>query len=358
MMKDKSTGDAPASSHSMLAEDEKAQKRFQEHEKEPEPVPEPKPVSKYINPLTDFGFKYIFGDKEFLIHFLNASLRLKDKIVDLTYDNPEKQGRAEDDRKTIFDLYCTLETGELIMIEMQHYRQTFFKDRVVYYASRLIQEQGESKKGKNEEGDDWNFELKPVYSVNIVAFPLDGEAARKTRESDKFATYVQLYDIELRRVFYSKLTMVFLELPFFTKEESALASDLDNWMYILKHLQKLENVPEPFHNKVFERLFAKAEIAKMSKKDRKEYDDSLKNYRDMNALLRDMNALLYDIAKVRKEADESKKEADESKKTVAERDKTVAERDKTIAENKRTIEILQKSLAGYYQKFGKINGET
>jgi len=54
---------------------------------------------------------------------------------------------------------------------------------------------------------------------------------------------------------------------------------------------------KPLHNKVFERLFAKAEIAKMSKKDRKEYDDSLKNYRDMNALLRDMNTLLYDYTK-------------------------------------------------------------
>ena len=29
-------------------------------------------TAKYINPLTDFGFKYIFGDKASLLAFLNA----------------------------------------------------------------------------------------------------------------------------------------------------------------------------------------------------------------------------------------------------------------------------------------------
>ena len=28
-------------------------------------------LSKYINPLTDFGFKYLFGAKESMIDFLN-----------------------------------------------------------------------------------------------------------------------------------------------------------------------------------------------------------------------------------------------------------------------------------------------
>ena len=34
-------------------------------------------ASKYINPLTDFGFKYIFGAKESLIDFLNAVLDIE-----------------------------------------------------------------------------------------------------------------------------------------------------------------------------------------------------------------------------------------------------------------------------------------
>jgi len=37
-----------------------------------QPVAVEEPVGRYINPLTDFGFKHIFGTKEFLIDFLNT----------------------------------------------------------------------------------------------------------------------------------------------------------------------------------------------------------------------------------------------------------------------------------------------
>ena len=48
-------------------------------------------MSRYINPMTDFGFKYIFGREEskpFLIDFLNCLLHDEpefDTIVDLVY---------------------------------------------------------------------------------------------------------------------------------------------------------------------------------------------------------------------------------------------------------------------------------
>jgi hypothetical protein len=80
-------------------------------------------VGRYIDPLTDFGFKHIFGKKKFLLHFLNSVLDIKGGIVDLQYDNPERPGRSKDDRTMYFDLYCTLETGESIILEMQYNHQ-------------------------------------------------------------------------------------------------------------------------------------------------------------------------------------------------------------------------------------------
>ena len=63
---------------------------------------------KYINPLTDFGFKKLFGsepNKILLIDFLNQIL--PDKTVkDLSYASTERLGKIELDRKAIFDLYC------------------------------------------------------------------------------------------------------------------------------------------------------------------------------------------------------------------------------------------------------------
>ncbi|MEZ5038434.1 MAG: PD-(D/E)XK nuclease family transposase [Saprospiraceae bacterium] len=50
---------------------------------------------KFVNPLTDFGFKKLFGtepNKELVIDFLNQLLPEKHKIEDLTYSNNEAVG--------------------------------------------------------------------------------------------------------------------------------------------------------------------------------------------------------------------------------------------------------------------------
>ena len=81
-----------------------------------------KSIGKYINPLTDFGFKHIFGTKEYLMDFLNAVLKIKGGIVDLHYDNTVRPGRSEDDRTTIFDLYCVV-----CIIDGQRHPQNIFQ---------------------------------------------------------------------------------------------------------------------------------------------------------------------------------------------------------------------------------------
>ena len=235
--------------------------------------------SKYINPLTDFGFKYLFGVKELLIDFLNGVLDIESGIVDLTYDNTERVPHSEEERVARFDLRCTTGTGEHVIIEMQNHSQVFFKDRTVYYVTFPIQEQ--APKGK-----DWNFMLKPVYSVNIVNFRMrdvEPQEMNKLEESEeKYISYVQLIDRDTKKIFYKKLTLVYLELPLFTKTESELQTGVEKWTFVLKHLPDLNDLPDILRNEVFEKLFQMAEIAKLSTKDRKEYYRSLKSYRDMN----------------------------------------------------------------------------
>ena len=102
---------------------------------------------RYINPLTDFGFKKLFGtepNKALLIDLLNQILPDR-KIKDLTYSSREKQGLTEVDRKAIFDLYCIGDNGERFIVEMQKAKQNYFKDRSVFYASFPIMEQGKRK---------------------------------------------------------------------------------------------------------------------------------------------------------------------------------------------------------------------
>jgi predicted transposase/invertase (TIGR01784 family) len=259
--------------------------------------------------LTDFGFKYIFGAKESLIDFLNAVLDIDGGIVDLTYENPERIPHSEEERKAQFDLHCTTGTGERVIIEMQNHHQEFFKDRTVYYATFPIQEQ--APKGK-----EWDYELTPVYSVNIVNFRMDDKKLKKPEKKpdEKYVSYVQLMDIDTKEVFYQKLTFVYLELPRFDKEEHELQTGVEQWMFVLKNLPELKEIPKALQNEVFGQLFQMAEIAGLSAKLRKDYQSSLKYYRDMN------NIIAYrdkQIAMWKQEATMSKQEAAMSKQEAA-----------------------------------------
>lgn len=91
-------------------------------------------MGKYINPFTDYGFKKIFGQelsKDLLIDFLNDLLEGERVITDLTFLNNEQLPEWEDARALIYDIYCTTDTGEKIIVEMQNKSQVHFKERAL-----------------------------------------------------------------------------------------------------------------------------------------------------------------------------------------------------------------------------------
>ncbi len=227
---------------------------------------------KYVNPFTDFGFKKLFGEevnKDLLIDFLNNLLLDEQQIKDLTYLKNEHLSSSDTERKAIFDLYCENERGEKFIVELQKAKQNFFKDRSVYYSTFPIQEQ--AKQGN------WNFELKAVYTIGILDFIFDDHK----NEPEKLLHKIKLSDIEKHTVFYNKLTYIYLEMPKFIKTENELKTSFDKWLFVLKHLPDLQDRPKALQERIFEKLFKTAEIAKFSQKERQEYEDSLKYYRDL-----------------------------------------------------------------------------
>ena len=95
---------------------------------------------------------------------------------------------------------------------------------------------------------------------------------------------MELKDQECR-VFYDKLKFIYLELPKFRKQEHELKTRFDKWMYVLRHLPDLQNRPRRLQEKVFKRLFDTAEIAKFTKKELAEYEESLKTFRDLTNVI-------------------------------------------------------------------------
>jgi len=52
-------------------------------------------------------------------------------------------------------------------------------------------------------------------------------------------------------------------------------------LYVLKNLERLQNIPAKLQDRIFKKLFAAAEIAKFTPEEAREYEDSLKVYRDL-----------------------------------------------------------------------------
>jgi predicted transposase/invertase (TIGR01784 family) len=205
---------------------------------------------KYINPFTDFGFKKLFGsqfNKEILISFLNEVLMGKERIEDLSYLSPEQLSQTPSERNALFDIFCENDKGEKFIIELQNVRQTYFKDRSLYYTTFPLQAQA-------QRGKEWDYMLNAVYFVGILNF----EFADKP-ELNRYRRQACLIDLETHEIFYDKLTFIYLEVPRFNKTEEELETLFDKWMYVLRYLDKLQERPAALVERIFDRLFKEAE---------------------------------------------------------------------------------------------------
>ena len=232
-------------------------------------------TSTYINPLTDFGFKYIFGreaDKDFTISFLNALNIAPKPIVDLTFVDKENPGESEDDRALIYDLHCELEDKTKIIVEMQNRYQTNFDDRAIYYMAADLYTQG-------QRGRDWGYKLIPVYGVFVMNFEWKDAAKQHLRED------VCLYNMQTESVFSDKMKMTFLKIPLMVKDAEDCRTTLERWLYILKNMEKMEAIPQTFRkDPVFRKLGEVAQYAALNDEDKRAYNKSLKAYRDAYAI--------------------------------------------------------------------------
>jgi predicted transposase/invertase (TIGR01784 family) len=228
-------------------------------------------TDKYINPLTDFGFKKLFGtesNKDLLVDFLNQLLPEKHQINDLNFYQNEQLPKDRKDRIAIFDIFCKSKTGEEFIVEIQRKRQDFFKDRSIFYSTFPIQRN--ATKGK-----DFDFRLPVIYTIAILDFTFDDY-----KNDLKFVHHIKLKD-ELGKVFYDKLSYIYIELPKFTKKIEELETLFEKWLFVLKWLSNLQTRPAALQERVFQKLFKQAEIAKYNKMERAQYEQSLKQYRDM-----------------------------------------------------------------------------
>jgi predicted transposase/invertase (TIGR01784 family) len=149
---------------------------------------------------------------------------------------------------------------------MQNKYQPYFKNRSVYYVARSIVEQG-------ERGSEWKYDVKSVYLVAFLNFKLPDI-------SSEFRTDVALMDMRRRTAFSDKVRLIYLQLPYFSKDADDCNDIFERFIYVLKHMDILQRMPWMAQDAVFKKLSEIAEVASLSNEDRRRYDESLRHYRD------------------------------------------------------------------------------
>lgn len=273
-------------------------------------------MAQFINPLTDTGFKIIFGKEhvsnEILRAFLNvlfADDPMLSNITSVEYLPSERVREWNDGKSLLYDIHCLTSTGHRFILEMQLNAQVFFLKRALYYICRGIAEQGyrgsmhlrdridigmgkyrdmmqgngpagatdgmETAEGKGG-GDFWDYDFIPVIGVFFSNFFISGLER-------KLVTFSRMVDSDTRRPIGDFLQAVFIQLPAFTKTQQECSTLFDQWIYNLKNMSSMETMAFTSHQDIFNRLAKVANLATLSPAERMQYDYDLKKARDYHA---------------------------------------------------------------------------
>ena len=208
---------------------------------------------QFMNPITDFAFKKIFGGAEshdILLSFLNAVLDFKSpyRIKEVRIEDPYLAPPIKGVKESFVDVRAVDEQGRHFIIEMQVLPVANFEQRVLYNACKKYA-------GQISSGEDYRL-LNDVIALTITDFVM----FEHTGVVSKF----RLRD-ETGHEYSDDVELIFVELPKFTKTEAELENMLDKWVYFLRFAKRMQSIPTKLsQEKPIEHAFAIANRAQLT----------------------------------------------------------------------------------------------
>lgn len=228
-------------------------------------------MKRYMSPYTDFGYHKLLvqpSSGQLLIDFLNGILPAHHRITAIT--SPEERARPFAVERLLHFVAIT-HAGAPIHIGLK------FERRLWPNQISIFTEWWRAK---------WLPLLHaclqdaiPVYLIAILDFEYDEHEERR-----KFLREVQLKDQD-GDVFFDKLHFKFVQMPLFHKEAHELETHFDKWLYFLKNLAGLEEIPAILREPIFEKAFHTAEVGKLTGDELFAYQMSQIDYWDMTAAI-------------------------------------------------------------------------
>ncbi len=216
--------------------------------------------------------------------FLNDLLKPESRITHVNFLNKDILPDNDSLRGIIYDMRCETEDGKEIIVEMQNRGQSFFNDRIIYYMSNSIAPQGyvgrKEKLGASGKPvmESWNFDLKPVYGIFFLNFPLSGFEPRLVRT-------VKFMVTETKEIFNDKVRAYTIQLPCVKNMREEDCKDrIEYWAYILHNMETMRTqLPFTDQQPIFMKMEQIASYSEMNPEQQRIYMDSLNNYRTVMA---------------------------------------------------------------------------
>ena len=225
---------------------------------------------RFIDPKTDFAFKRIFGSDDStaaLISFINAALQLEgERLVDnVEIRPPNKARRTPREKESIVDIACTDKSGVRYLVEMQVQKVKGFANRMFYNLAGAYSEQLRS-------GDSY-LQLSDVVIISVMDFTL-------LEDTELWHSIFFMKEKRTNYAPFDQFRLCCVELTKFNKTEKELSGMMDKWAYFLKEVDGLEVRPEALGEPEFDVPFEKAEMGKLTRDEKTNYEVSLQKIRD------------------------------------------------------------------------------
>lgn len=234
-------------------------------------------MATFANILYDEAFKVILANptnRELLIRLVEFFLPEK-TIKTLSFNDKEQHGLLLSSKNSTFDLYCTTDQGERLIVEMQFDSQASFRDRMLYYASFPIQlqmmERMQELQRRVDAGESitsamrMDYKLSPVYVISIVNFTLPHDSDNALEGG-----LISRYDIRNNlngELMTNALHFIYFELGRLRlreDEQEKCSSLLEQLAFSFRYGHLLEQRPELFENELLRLLFKAMAFANMT----------------------------------------------------------------------------------------------
>ena len=215
-------------------------------------------MDEYIlfDPKVDYVFKILFGDekdKSILISLLNAILKGRPTIKDITLNNTEIPKILKDNKSCRLDISAISDEGIRFDIEMQSRKAKDIINRTVYYASKLFTKD-------LKENEDYN-------DSKVISIWIFGEniTDRKSAVNEAYVTLKE-NDKDKYEILTDNLRIIYLELNKYKITKENINDKLTKWVNFLTNPINLDK--NTLEDKDIEKARKKLEFISTDDKER------------------------------------------------------------------------------------------